>query len=461
MRYKAYKKVDLPWLEEIPEHWEIAALKRFTDIYTGNSIPDEKKDHYTKNDSARPYISTKDIRKDNNTIDYNNGMYIQKNDLSFKIAPKGASLVCIEGGSGGEKIGYLEKEVSFVNKLCCVSSEKQVNDKFVFFLLLSNQFKHQYKMSVTGDRNGVNLGKLGTFNFALPPKEEQEQIAEFLDWKINEIDRLIGLERAKINSVENLKQVLINKYLFSGLDKNVPKVNITTDYTNSIPESWKFESIKRNFEIVKNIVGEEGYNILSITQKGIKIKDISANEGQMAQNYSNYQFVEVGDFAMNHMDLLTGYIDISKHFGVTSPDYRVFRIKNDKKIYPEYYLLMFQLFYKRRVFYKLGQGAARMGRWRLPAKKFLKMYVPVPSFDEQKRIVDKIKSELLSLNKYIENLDNTIQALKNLKKTLISDVVTGKVDIRNIDIPEYEKVQILDDTLEEDTEVEIDFEEED
>ena len=103
MRYKAYKKVDLPWLEEIPEHWEIAALKRFTDIYTGNSIPDEKKDHYTKNDSARPYISTKDIRKDNNTIDYNNGMYIQKNDLSFKIAPKGASLVCIEGGSGGEK----------------------------------------------------------------------------------------------------------------------------------------------------------------------------------------------------------------------------------------------------------------------------------------------------------------------------------------------------------------------
>ena len=307
----------------------------------------------------------------------------------------------------------------------------------------------------------MNLGKLGTFNFALPPKEEQEQIAEFLDWKINEIDRLIGLERAKINSVENLKQVLINKYLFSGLDKNVPKVNITTDYTNSIPESWKFESIKRNFEIVKNIVGEEGYNILSITQKGIKIKDISANEGQMAQNYSNYQFVEVGDFAMNHMDLLTGYIDISKHFGVTSPDYRVFRIKNDKKIYPEYYLLMFQLFYKRRVFYKLGQGAARMGRWRLPAKKFLKMYVPVPSFDEQKRIVDKIKSELLSLNKYIENLDNTIQALKNLKKTLISDVVTGKVDIRNIDIPEYEKVQILDDTLEEDTEVEIDFEEED
>ena len=52
MRYKAYKKVDLPWLEEIPEHWEIAALKRFTDIYTGNSIPDEKKDHYTKNDSG-------------------------------------------------------------------------------------------------------------------------------------------------------------------------------------------------------------------------------------------------------------------------------------------------------------------------------------------------------------------------------------------------------------------------
>ena len=64
--------------------------------------------------------------------------------------------------------------------------------------------------------------------------------------------------------------------------------------------------------------------MLSITQKGIVPKDLSKNEGQLAENYSHYQLVNPGDYAMNHMDLLTGWVDISKYTGVTSPDYRVF-----------------------------------------------------------------------------------------------------------------------------------------
>ena len=71
------------------------------------------------------------------------------------------------------------------------------------------------------------------------------------------------------------------------------------------------------------------YTVLSITQRGIIPKDFSNNEGQFANSYANYQLVHKGDFAMNHMDLLTGWVDISKYEGVTSPDYRVF-VLNDK-----------------------------------------------------------------------------------------------------------------------------------
>ena len=85
---------------------------------------------------------------------------------------------------------------------------------------------------------------------------------------------------------------------------------------------------------------------MSITQDGIKVKDITTNNGQMANSYDKYQIVEIGDFAMNHMDLLTGWIDISPYLGVTSPDYRVFRSKINQ-ICNKYYLYIFQNHYKK------------------------------------------------------------------------------------------------------------------
>ena len=75
-----------------------------------------------------------------------------------------------------------------------------------------------------------------------------------------------------------------------------------------IPCNWVMKRIKYLFHIKKDIAGKEGYTVLSITQKGIQPKDLSKNEGQIAANYSQYQLLAPGDFAMNHMDLLTGWL---------------------------------------------------------------------------------------------------------------------------------------------------------
>ena len=108
-----------------------------------------------------------------------------------------------------------------------------------------------------------------------------------------------------------------------------------------------------------------------------------------ASSYAHYQIVSAGDFAMNHMDLLTGWIDISKYEGVTSPDYRVFTL-NDKEMSAEYFLKVFQYYYANKVFFGFGQGVATLGRWRLPAINFKKIDVPVPPVSEQRRIVAAI-----------------------------------------------------------------------
>ncbi|MCP5197415.1 MAG: hypothetical protein H6974_11630 [Gammaproteobacteria bacterium] len=136
------------------------------------------------------------------------------------------------------------------------------------------------------------------------------------------------------------------------------------EWLGEMPEHWEVVRVRRLFEIQKRIAGIDGYDVLLITQRGIRVKDIECGDGQLSMDYSKYQFVEIGDFAMNHMDLLTGHVDISNQFGVTSPDYRVFRLVDKGGCADRYYLYLFQNAYQNRIFFPFGQGSAQFGRWR-------------------------------------------------------------------------------------------------
>ena len=104
---------------------------------------------------------------------------------------------------------------------------------------------------------------------------------------------------------------------------------------------------------------------------------------------------------MNHMDLLTGWVDISKYEGVTSPDYRVF-VLNDKN---------------------------GMCRWRLQADKFLNFYIPIPPYDEQKKIADYITDKVNHIEVEIDKRNKLIKKYQEYKKSLIYEVVTGKKEV--------------------------------
>jgi type I restriction enzyme S subunit len=131
-------------------------------------------------------------------------------------------------------------------------------------------------------------------------------------------------------------------------------------------------------EIKKRIAGFEGPDVLSITQRGIRVRELDSNDGQLAESYAHYQVVEAGDFAMNHMDLLTGWVDIANQDGVTSPDYRVFTLRANSELYATYLLRILQNGYSNRIFYAFGQGASHFGRWRLPTDAFQEFVVPLP-----------------------------------------------------------------------------------
>ena len=198
-------------------------------------------------------------------------------------------------------------------------------------------------------------------------------------------------------------------------------------WLGEMPEHWAIKRVRHLTEIKKRIAGTLGYDVLSITQRGIVPKDIESGEGQLSMDYTKYQIVNPGDFAMNHMDLLTGYVDISIYSGVTSPDYRVFIYTGEGA--KRYYLYLFQMGYHEKILFHYGQGSAQLGRWRLPTDAFKELPFPVPTKLEQSAIVAFLDLETARIDALVEKKTRFIELLKEKRSALITDAVTGKLDV--------------------------------
>lgn len=277
-------------------------------------------------------------------------------------------------------------------------------------------------------RMRISMDKLGGLFIPVAPADEQKIISDYLDNVCSESEALINDIQAQIDTLEQYKRSTVFEAIVRGIQCTAMK-STDSDVWSSIPQNWSLVDIKYLFEIVKRIAGKEGYDILAVTQKGIKVKDISNNEGQIAANYSGYQLVYPTDYVMNHMDLLTGWVDCSTKFGVTSPDYRVFRLKNKKKYDLGYYKYVMQCCYMCRIFYSLGRGVSNFGRWRLPASVFLNFKVPVPPIEEQRQICNYLDTTCAKIDAIIVQKQEQLAVLADYKKSLIYEYVTGKKEV--------------------------------
>lgn len=204
--------------------------------------------------------------------------------------------------------------------------------------------------------------------------------------------------------------------------------NSGVQWIGSIPEHWCASRLRNIFFIQKRIAGKLGFDVLSITNKGVKIKDVESGDGQLSSDYSKYQLVMKGEFAMNHMDLVTGYVDISEFDGVTSPDYRVFSSVHPELDNPRFMLRLLQNAYHQKLFFPFGQGSAHLGRWRLPAEEFKDFFFPRPSRFEQTQIARFLDHETARIDALIEVQQRLIELLKEKRQAVISHAVTKGLD---------------------------------
>jgi type I restriction enzyme S subunit len=313
---------------------------------------------------------------------------------------------------------------------CGVSPvDEGVNGQYFNYVLLSERFPDEFYRwghGIASDLWTTRWSEMKKIQLPLPPDNIQKEIVKIIEDKCVEIDNMIDSTNASINEYKLLRQEIIENAITKGLDRHTKLKDSGDEAFGQIPSHWSMKKIKRIFAITKNIAGEEGHQVLSITQKGIVPKDISRNEGQMAADYSGYQFVNRGDFAMNHMDLLTGWVDISSYDGVTSPDYRVFVMKDEEKNCKRFYLYVMQMCYFKEIFYSLAQGVSEFGRCRLQADKFLHFEIMNPPYEEQCLIANYLDEKIGEVDSIINQKEKMVVELKEYKAAMIYEYVTGK-----------------------------------
>jgi type I restriction enzyme S subunit len=179
----------------------VKRLVEIASICSGNSI--SAKDRSGKYSAAkaagRHFVSTRDVGFDG-LINHVTDVAIPPKDQSnFKLAPKGSTLVCSEGGSAGRKVGLLKEDVHYGNKLFAITGDKNILPEMIFYFCQTDSFVEQFQDKKTGLIGGVSLSKFKTIEMPVPPLEEQQRIVAVLD------EAFEGLALARTHAEANLK----------------------------------------------------------------------------------------------------------------------------------------------------------------------------------------------------------------------------------------------------------------
>ena len=268
---------------DVPENWVWIRLGDFCFIYNGNSInAGEKAEKYSKKCDGHSFIATKDVGFDH-SINYENGVYIPLNREDFRIAPVGSVLLCMEGGSAGRKIGILEQDVCFGNKLCCLAPFVIFN-KYLYYFLQSPAFFSAFTDLMTGIIGGVGAAKIKSIAMPVPPLAEQERIVA----KIEELLPLVS----EYDEVENRISAL-NTEFPDKLRKSILQQAVQGKLTERDP------SDEPAIELLDRIRAEKAKLIAEGKIKKEKIIPVISEEDQLFDIPDTWTWTTIADTCTN------------------------------------------------------------------------------------------------------------------------------------------------------------------
>tara|TARA_B100000508_G_scaffold130740_1_gene118318 strand:+ start:26632 stop:28323 length:1692 start_codon:yes stop_codon:yes gene_type:complete len=188
----------------IPTSWFWERLGTIGNIFNGNSVNKNVKDtKYKGLDSGYPYIATKDVGYGFEPINHDNGVRIPYDEPKFKVARKKTVLICSEGGSAGKKMGILEEDCCFGNKLYAIEQFGEIESTYILALYGSLSFSKAFSEKMTGIIGGISRNNFADLLIPLPPLEEQKAIVETVNQLFQEVEQLEELTKERVSLKED------------------------------------------------------------------------------------------------------------------------------------------------------------------------------------------------------------------------------------------------------------------
>lgn len=314
-------------------------------------------------------------------------------------------------------------------------NRERISGLYLYYLLNSFGFKENLWVSAKGvTRFGISKGDIQNFPLMLPPLKEQNSIAKYLKQKDLRIDLLIEKKEQLIKLLEQQRQSIITEAVAKGLNPNVKMKESGVEWIGEIPEHWEEKKIKYLFYEANERNFNEDATLLSLfTSIGVKPRKEMEQKGNKAQTVINYKIVRKKDIVVNKLLAWMGAIGLSEYNGVTSPDYDVYRPLNTEKVEELYYHYYFRNHYFKGDCFKFGRGIMMM-RWRTYPEQLKSILVPVPPKEEQIQIANYIEYKEKELAQTIKNIEKSIEKLKEYRQSLIYEAVTGKIDVRDMEL---------------------------
>lgn len=196
-------------------------------------------------------------------------------------------------------------------------------------------------------------------------------------------------------------------------------------WIGSLPSTWSITNVNKIFYRRKEVNDVENPTVLSLARDGVKIRDISTNEGQLAESYDNYHKVYKDDLMINPMDLVSGAnCSLSEVEGVISPAY-INLAKKENNIYPKYYDYFFKYQYWINGMFIHGKGVSFDNRWTINWETMSSYKLPFPKYEEQKRIANYLDKQCKKIDQIITDNNSEINLLVEYKKNEVNNMISN------------------------------------
>lgn len=415
-RYEKYKDSGQFWLGEVPAHWNFLKMKYVFSEKSQKGFPNEPLLSATQNHGVIPQ-----------SLYENRVVTATKGLESLKLVEVGDFVISLRSFQGGIEYAYYR---GIISPAYTILRPKNIDASYFKYLGKSGIFIDLIKSTVTGIREGQNVdyGKLREFYLPIPPIEEQKAISSYLDKVTCDIDNAIEQQKNMLALLSERKTILIRNHVINGISDQHNLKDTGVYYVPQIPSYWDIKKGKWLFKEEKREVKKDDEIVTCFRDGQVTLRKNRRTEGfTNAIQENGYQGIREGDLVIHNMDAFAGAIGVSDSDGKATPVYSVCTPILDG-IEPKYYALLLRSYAYSGFILSLAKGIReRSSDFRFD--DFRNLLLPVPPYDEQCQIVAAIENAFSEIDKSVNKHNRMIEALKERKRIIINDVVTGKIKV--------------------------------